>query len=323
MKKIIYLLVVAMIFISGGCRPEEEDKGANSQSSGKIVLTQSHGDYPAAWGKENCSSCHPIHKIHDNALNLKKIVNEKGYDSCFGCHGDNGTGHSRPCLLCHNLSDLPEKPYLEAGNQHNFQTPNSYMTDSDCVICHISSDMDGQWSLNTDLSQIPDARNDLSSYQGEKEFCFRCHNDSHQQAEFLITGYDSSHPKTGIEFFYSSTDSHGVVDGTGTKAYSGLRAGYRYQSEVKCSDCHQIHATENNALILDHSKRGVGSLGGSFQSPGYNVATPDGNYAQLCVLCHVTSAGSLSGQDSGNGLSGLHSISGDCTACHYHGKSRF
>ena len=318
--KILHYFLLILLFIStcsdGG------DQDSISQSAGNLVLSSDHGGYPAAWGQSECAACHQPDNIHRKTTNLSQLADQKGFPACMGCHGDNGTGETRPCLICHNQTDLGDVPYLQGSHQHVFNSNDSKMGDRDCAVCHHASDMNGQFDLNIDLTRFNDAASQASPYNEEQDFCFRCHNSDHQQAAFPINETDSENAKVAIESYFTSIDAHGLKDGTGTKSMAGLRAGYAYKTLVKCSDCHQLHSTDNTKLVVDHSSRGVSLLDSSLRNPGYAIENTGGNFGTLCVMCHQMKTIKDDGElDAGNGLSGIHVTTGDCTLCHSHGET--
>jgi len=50
--------------------------------------------------------------------------------------------------------------------------------------------------------------------------------------------------------------------------------------------------------------------------------SPSGDYSQLCVTCHqMQDIVEQGAQNTGNGLSGVHQVGGDCRVCHVHGMA--
>ena len=295
-----------------------------SQSEGTLILDASHGGHAYAWGRANCDSCHALGVIHSELDTIRQMVKAKGYVTCTGCHGRNGTDESEPrrCGVCHNTTDLPDTPPLQGQHGHGFVAGQlGALGDAQCLACHDASNMDGVLDVNIDLRRLPDAAQTLSPYKNVSEFCLRCHNRDHQQPDYSIDAeYDNS--LIAAEDHYHLADSHGRIDGSGDGVYTGLRSGYAYQSIVDCTDCHTLHATDNRALIIDRSDKGVKKLDAALRNTPYPVTTQQGNYAQLCVLCHdMKNILDDGDQNTGNGLSGVHQASGDCSACHSHGKA--
>ncbi|WP_456416510.1 hypothetical protein [Thiolapillus sp.] len=282
-----------------------------------LLLDRNHGD-GAAWKLEECAACHVLRRIHQRpqAGNIRAIVQDKGYASCMGCHGDNGTGRERPCEICHNSSDLPAMPHRDGRFQHEFP---QLTGDAACVACHDDSDMDGDFQVRQDLTLFPDAQKLMSPYFSSADFCLRCHNRDHQISGFEIGDRHWRDPLIAMEDNYNFIDFHGHRRG-GDGTYTGLRDGYEYSSRVDCTDCHAMHGTENTGLIIDNSAKGVSRLDPALGLDNIPVWTGNGEYAQLCVLCHqMERTGQDSQLDTGNGLSGVHQAWGDCRDCHAHG----
>lgn len=289
-----------MVLFLYGCGDMQTENHV-SVASGNLILTKDHGGNGPAWGLSSCESCHPLSVIHRNAgTNTREMTKAKGYDTCAGCHGDNGAGLERRCLICHNQT---------GAHSHNFVPGSSgTLTDANCLVCHDASDMNGVFELNTDLKSFADSNGFYTAYQSGPDFCFRCHNRDHQQAGFGIVGTAYNDPKVAIEDDYIHIDAHGYIDGSGAGTYTGLRDGYSYKNLVNCSDCHSMHGTGNEKLIMDRKS-------------GYAINTGNGDYSQLCVLCHsMKTVIDLGGVDTGNGLSGVHLVGQDCRPCHTHGE---
>ena len=312
-------LVVLLLTGCGG--GSGDDDSPVSLASGNLILDATHGGEGAAWGLPDCSACHALSSIHEEADLIRGLVREKGYLSCAGCHGSNGTDSVRRCTLCHNQADLPTAPYLQGAHAHNFNDGVG-LVDSQCLDCHDASDMDGRFEVNRDLTRYPDASQIAAPYASISDFCLRCHNRDHQQPGFEIAGSAVDDPLIAIEDDYRYIDNHGFIDGTGTGTYAGLRDRYVYASRVECSDCHAMHGTGNDGLIIDSSLKGVSQLDPLLRNQPYSVSVSGGDTSQLCVLCHQMSLVLDDGAvDTGNGLSGVHQVGGDCLACHSHGEA--
>ncbi len=289
-----------------------------SLAQGRLLLTERH----EGWGKGRCQSCHVLRMIHGDAPHIRDIVRAKGFDTCGGCHGDNGAGVERRCAICHNPRDLPASPYLTGIHAHDFTIDGDRpLADGDCMICHWAADMDGRWEIDTDLTRFPDAAGFDRPYRRESEFCLRCHNRSHQQPGFPVRARDYLDPLVAVEESWRYMDYHGWAVGSGDRIFAGLRDGYRYGTELACTECHAMHGTDNPKLILDDSRKGAFGL--SFRDRGVPVQVfAPGDYSQLCVLCHaMTTPLEDAHIDTGNGLSGVHQVGGDCTLCHTHGRA--
>jgi hypothetical protein len=299
-----------------------------STQTGNLLLTPAHGERGSAWGKANCQGCHVLRLIHANAPLIRPVVQQRGYQTCGGCHGDNGTGQTRRCLVCHNNQDLPLHPLQSGTHRHDFATGKDRPPgDGDCLLCHVKSDMDGRFELTVDLTPFRDADGKPSPYVSQRDFCLRCHNQTHQPRGVRIQlrpQYGLNDPLVTIEDNYRYIDRHGDPAGGGG-TYSGLRgsSGYRYGQSVECTDCHVMHGTRNSNLLLDDSRKGVSQLNPLLRSKPYRaIESTPGNYAQVCVLCHRMDDLSVedAALDTGNGLSGVHDARSDCGECHVHGQ---
>ena len=322
------LLLSLLLLQLSGCGVDGDDSSHFSVVQGvNLLLDSSHGDGGAAWGLADCSGCHLVEQIHGGAgATIQSMTIDKGYASCTGCHGGNGSDEPRRCLVCHNDTDMPASPHLDGAQSHNFSSDAlGGMDDGDCLVCHVASDMDGSFELERDLTPIADAMQLYSPYNSEADFCTRCHNRDHQQPGFeMVTDY--SDPLIAIEDSYRYVDQHGETDGTGARTFAGLRSDYSYPSEVKCSDCHAMHGTRNSGLIIDSSAKGASRLDltlPELSAHPFSVVTSGGDASQLCVLCHQMSLITAGGDtDVGNGLSGVHTNEGyDCSVCHSHGEA--
>ena len=321
MRVLSLLLFCCLLMACGG----GGDSASGTAADG-LILTAAHGDRGTAWGLANCDSCHSLAVMHrDTTAAIRNSVRAQGYDTCMGCHGSNGTTLSRPCVVCHNDQALPDVPPLDGQHSHRFVVDSrGGMSDTHCLTCHYASDMNGEIDVNVDLTLFTDANGSNTPYATATDFCLRCHNRDRQQPGFEITGTSFDDPLIAIEDDYRHFDYHGWRDGSGQGTYSGLRAGYDYSSLVVCSDCHAMHGTDNEQLIIDSSAKGVSVAADSAVTltPRTVFVGADGDYAQLCVLCHRMEITLDDGAvNTGNGLSGVHAVGEDCRPCHTHGEA--
>jgi len=305
-----------------GCNGEGATRHV-SQRTGQLLLDADHGDKGSAWGLKDCATCHPLPRIHSRAEAIQGIVKDKGYVTCAGCHGGNGVEVERKCSICHNPADLPTAPYLNGAHSHNFISDGKGgQNDNHCIACHNAANMNGRFEPKLDLTAFPDATGQALPPQTVHDFCLRCHNRDHQQADFPMSDLDFRNPLIAMEDNYHFIDQHGELEGSGERTYTGLRAGYGYQTTVACTDCHAMHGTNNTSLIIDNSRKGVSLLDPTRRQQAYTVDTKDGDFSTLCVLCHQMKVTLDAGEsDTGNGLVGVHAVGVDCRTCHSHGEA--
>jgi len=321
-KKLHCVFIILFVFLSVGAKSvlARDVSLADSQ----IILTPTHGGDGSAWGQSNCINCHVLRNIHKTAPEIKDIAQEVGYRSCTGCHGQNGTDVQRECVVCHNSERLPASPLQHAEKNHNFTvTEDSQLSDENCLACHDASDMDGIFEPAVDLTYYKTSVIDLP-YRSGTEFCLTCHNKDHQQVGFEMEPRFLRDPLVMMDKNYHYTDYHGYVDGSGQRTYAGLRSGdYKYPSMVECTDCHAMHGTHNEKLIVDRTDAGMIKLNDDVRlEPVLVDVNHNGDYSQLCVTCHQMENVIEQGeQDTGNGLSGVHQVGTDCRACHLHGMA--
>lgn len=295
-----------------------------SLANNKILLTPRHGGDGSAWGMARCESCHVLNLIHRDAPKIRDIARNKGPEACSGCHGANGTEMQRPCVICHNAVDLPKSPLQQSPHKHDFKFGTTQnLADKDCLVCHDASDMDGQFENNVDLTLLPDRGGVKSEYRNSAEFCLRCHNRDHQQPGFTMLDRDYRDDLIAMEDNWRFIDKHGYPKGSGQRTYAGLRDDvYQYASVVECTDCHAMHGTQNQKLLIDTSASGVFRFGQNVRQLPYGVDIRGNDYSQLCVLCHAMQTPLDDAlRNTGNGLTGVHQVGGDCMTCHAHGMA--
>ncbi|VAW95483.1 hypothetical protein MNBD_GAMMA20-1465 [hydrothermal vent metagenome] len=313
-------LLLSVLALSG-CDSDPHESTVSLQS-GHLILDSGHGNGGSAWGLVDCAACHPLSLIHRRALRIRDMVRDKGFDSCTGCHGGNGTRQPRRCVLCHNPDDLPSHPLGNGVNGHDFvKSSREPLNDEQCLVCHVASDMNGYFDINRDLTRLVDVNGLATHYASLSDFCLRCHNRDHQQAGFEITTTALDDPLIAIEDAWRYADKHGWIDGGG-RTYAGLRDAYVYTSRVACTDCHVMHGTQNTGLIIDRSDKGASRLMVAFSQRAWPVVIREGDFSQLCVLCHAMKIPlEQGGLDAGNGLRGVHRVGEDCRPCHQHGEA--
>lgn len=297
-----------------------------SLENNQLLLTPTHGGDGSAWGQGDCKACHVKRNIHATAPGIRDIVLEVGYASCTGCHGQNGTDAEQQCVLCHNADLLPKTPIMDDNKNHNFVVgEDSDLSNQACISCHDSSDMDGEFEVNIDLTHFPKQGGGLDlPYRNHTDFCLRCHNLDEQQPGFKMQARYPNDPLVMMERNYKFIDMHGARKGSGERTYSGLRegSGYEYGTLVECTDCHVMHGTHNEKLMMDRTDTAATLLPPKLRDQPVYVHIEGGNYAQHCVVCHESVNKVEDTQvDTGNGLSGVHRVTGSCVECHVHGMA--
>lgn len=295
-----------------------------SLADSQIILTETHGGDGSAWGQSNCAACHVKRNIHQAAPDIREIVLQTDYQGCTGCHGQNGTDAQRQCTVCHNAELLPVNPRMDELKNHNFSVgEDSALADKACIACHDRSDMDGEFELNVDLTHYKNQQGIDLPYRNHTDFCLRCHNKDQQQPGFEMTERYPNDPLVMMAINYQYIDMHGARKGSGQRTYAGLRDNdYQYGTLVECTDCHVMHGTHNEKLMMDRSDEGASLLNPELRNQPVFAHIEAGNYAQHCVICHKSEkAVEATEEDTGNGLSGVHKVSGSCVDCHTHGMA--
>ncbi len=295
-----------------------------SLANNQLLLMPNHGGDGSAWGQSDCMACHVRRNIHQTAPAIRDIVLQTGYASCTGCHGQNGTNARRQCVICHNSDLLPKSPIMRDKKNHNFNVnKDSALSDKNCLACHDASDMDGRFEVSVDLTHYPSQSGLDLPYRNQTEFCLRCHNEDKQQPGYEMEPRFLRDPLVMMEKNYRYIDKHGYPKGSGERTYAGLRdGGYEYGSLVDCTDCHVMHGTHNEKLIMDRSDTGAFLLNPELRNQPVYSDVENGNYAQHCVVCHDAEVPvEDSEEDTGNGLRGVHQVGGSCTECHVHGMA--
>ena len=144
-----------------------------------------------------------------------------------------------------------------------------------------------------------------------------------QQPGFAMQERYPNDPLVMMQRNYQFLDMHGVRRGSGKRTYAGLRdSHYEYGTLVECTDCHVMHGTHNEKLIMDRSDTAATLLTPKLREQPVLIHIEDGNYAQHCVVCHQSEEQvEASGEDAGNGLQGVHRVNGSCVECHTHGMA--
>ncbi|RLA25127.1 MAG: hypothetical protein DRQ62_03470 [Gammaproteobacteria bacterium] len=325
MRKNIRLYLLTILFACLTLCGESIFARDVSLENNQLLLTPAHGGDGSAWGLEDCVACHVRRNIHQTAPDdIRDIVLVTGYASCTGCHGQNGTSAKRECVLCHNSDLLPDNPIMQDNKNHNFSVgKDSALADKQCIACHDRSDMDGEFVASVDLTHYPNQGGLDLPYRNQTEFCLRCHNQDKQQPGFEMEARFPRDPLVMMELNYRYIDKHGYPKGSGERIYAGLReSDYQYGTLVECTDCHAMHGTHNEKLMMDRSDAGASLLNPELREQPVYIDIEAGNYAQHCVVCHESEAHvEETDENTGNGLNGVHQVSGSCLSCHVHGMA--
>jgi hypothetical protein len=93
-----WLPVLAGLLLAAGC-PWDPCAGTDDLLAGPEGIRLTVDEHAAGWGKDACTQCHNLETTHqvdcsDSAeLDMEAIRREAEdgtYESCAGCHGDNG-----------------------------------------------------------------------------------------------------------------------------------------------------------------------------------------------------------------------------------------
>lgn len=323
----IYCIVSLMILASAVACGSNSSSNSSAQKNiiGIPQLTDSKSH--SGWEREDCSLCHPsaqLDKIHDYSPALAssfRKVDASDTGACLYCHGTNGiegiTAESYQCTLCHANPSIVASAGLFGGHttMHDLDG-NGKIGNSDCVVCHQYTDMNGSISLTRDFRQSSAAYGDISA------FCLNCHDGNGAFGETppaLAFDADFTNIYDTFKGLFGNTftaDIHGAKDGMG-QSFGQFRPGSGYTSgmEVSCTHCHDVHTSDNTYLITQSGDSAALADGTALNAP---VSVVGNNFTELCALCHMSPDGAI----TGNGLQEVTHPSGydsNCTNCHYHG----
>ncbi len=327
MRVFIYCIVSLMILASASACGSNSSSNSAAQKNAigipQLVDSKSH----SGWERNDCSLCHPakqldeIHKYNPALPASFKKVGAGDIGACLYCHGTNGikdvTAESYQCTLCHSDPYIVASAGLFGGHttMHDLDSDGK-IGNSDCVICHEYTDMNGKISLTRDFRQ------GAAAYSTKTEFCLNCHDGN---GAFGITppslAFDGDFTNIfdtfrGIAGQTFTADIHGAKDGLG-QTFGQFRPGASYTSamEVGCTHCHDVHTSDNSYLITQSGDSAEDADSDAFSAP---VSVQGNNFTELCALCHMSTDGAV----TGNGLQEVVHPSGydsNCTNCHYHG----
>ncbi len=307
--------VLCLLLAACGAGLPGEPPGPRVAAGEGLLLDARHGD-GLAWGRDDCAACHPLAAIHRDAPRIRPLVRAKGYAACTGCHGDNGSGAPRRCLLCHGGHGVAA-PRLAGARAHAFGADGP-LDDGACLRCHPAADMDGRFEPARDLGPVPGPDGLPAAPASVDAFCLGCHDPGPRRRDSGLDGLPADDPRLAIGPAWRHLDAHGLPAGSGARTYAGLRPPYRYPQVVPCSDCHAVHGSDNPALLADHGRQAAHRLPAALRDRPIPIR--DGDFAPLCVLCHAMAVPvEAAAEDAGNGLAGVHRVGGDCRPCHRHG----
>lgn len=327
--KILYpiIFLVTILFIiscgsSGGDHPSPTYSDNNFVAP-QLVSPASHAG-GIGWNKSNCIQCHTADKIkaiHSFNPNLYESFKSIGFDhigACLYCHNTNGlsvSDESYECILCHTDRFATKSPLdLNKKNIHDVNGDKKF-TDSDCLICHKSSDMNGKFNPAVDF-------NFQMNFTSTTELCLNCHSPSGYSGivppplkyeSVISTIYETF---KGVGGNLDMADVHGYGIGVGQR-FAVFRGSYTNGMIVDCISCHTPHASKNSYLIVENGQSAILT---DFAAKQASVTVNDNNFSELCAVCHK------SNKDNAPLLSnGLEEVvhdspySDNCTDCHFHG----
>lgn len=206
--------------------------------------------------ERNCSICHNGHGSNEDHL-----LSSPTTELCFGCHEDiQETAEQSPflhpamkdkkgCTMCHSPHASAEKKLLVAEETKV------------CTSCHNKSVS----AKNTPVLNIKKLLQDSKFIHGAitKNGCSACHSPHGGSNKNLLTatfpaGKYSIAVKDSFALCFTCHDSKLIESETGT-AITGFRSGdinlhFKHTNGKKgrsCTNCHDVHASNNEHLIVD------------------------------------------------------------------------
>jgi predicted CXXCH cytochrome family protein len=251
-----------------------------------------------------CTSCHTSHDILDHNDPRSSIHRSNVASTCMQCHGRIEEVHVKvvegrlweekpnqvpSCVECHQPHKIRREPLTALGAANR-----------NCLRCHADPDLSMQTESGAVSLFVDETAYNISSHAGVA--CAQCHTEvtpSHERAcDTIVSPVDCS-------------TCHAEVVRNYTVSIHGQLAANGDSDAPVCLDCHDKHATEDDALP---------------SSPTYPRNVPD-----LCAKCHRQGevaakriesenpdiVGSYVMSIHGKGLleSGLV-VSASCTDCH-------
>jgi len=335
-KNIRYALYVILIIVSafmaacgGGSNAGDTDSPVIS-TKGEAPQLAEPADHGGGYGWENdkCYLCHPVVElkgVHSFSPSLGQSFAKVGEDdigACLYCHGTNGltgiTADTYQCTTCHTDSSIVRTAGMFGGHNMHDLDGDGQIANSDCVICHSYSDMNGVVDANKDFTASS------SPYENVSGFCLNCHDGNgafgimppsltfEQESTNLYSTYAGSGSTEAEK--RQTADMHGFQN-AGEQSFAVFRGSNTYNAEVSCLSCHQAHTSDNPFLIAE---TGAGAALSDDDARAASVSVTENEYSELCAVCHMTVGGPV----TGNGLTSVvhtSTHSSDCSDCHYHG----
>lgn len=323
----ILLLLASTSFIiscgaGGGDSPSPKYSNSNFNAP-QLVSPSSHGG-GIGWSQSNCIQCHSADKlksIHSYNPNLYESFKNLGFEhigACLYCHNTNGLSvndDSYECILCHTNEKAVKSPLnLNKSHIHDI-TKDGNFTNSDCLLCHKTSDMNGKIDPSIDF-------NFKVKFSSTTEFCLNCHSPGGyigivppllKYDTLTTTIFETFNGIAGIQ---DTADVHGYGIGVGQR-FATFRGSYTNNMVVDCTACHNPHASKNNYLIVENGETALLTDDTAKKS---EITVYGNNFSELCAVCHKSN--NLNAPILSNGLPEVvHDTpySDNCTDCHYHG----
>lgn len=333
---IVLLMLVSVLAACGNNSSGNTSAPKNFIGIPQLVEAKSHN----GWERSDCVLCHPapqLNDIHSFNKKLAKSFEEVGYDNngaCLYCHNTNGlkgvTSEDFQCTKCHFNPKIVASASLFDGNEsmHAIKSKAEGMTNADCVVCHAQTNMNGKIEFGIDFTQtsfpygsVTGANGSLSGLEAERtDFCLNCHSGNGAfgiMPPSLIFAKGSTNIYDSFLGLFGQTftaDVHGEKNGNG-QAFGEFRGDYRNSMTVGCTQCHDVHTSDNTYLFTQFGDSAYEADDAALNAP---VSVKGNDFTQLCALCHT----SPKGYDTENGLKSVYHTSeydSNCTKCHFHG----
>jgi hypothetical protein len=323
---LVFIMLTALLITACGAEGDASSPTRVSKGEAPQLVEPSDHGGGRGWQRKDCYLCHHIEEVEDIHEYNSKLSDSFGYSDtgvCLYCHGTNGlanvTADTYKCLTCHADSRVVDSHAMFGGkNMHDFDGDGK-IGNSDCVVCHSWSDMNGTADINVDFSKSG------SAYADTNAFCLNCHDGNGAFGimppvlifDKEVTNIYSTYKGIGATAgeMKSTSDIHGSKVGRDTNRFGSFRGSYTMDMEVPCLSCHQVHSSDNPYLITESGKTAVNA---DAAAKNAKVSVTESNLTELCVVCHMNPAGA----DSTNGLKEVvhtSTYSSDCTNCHFHG----